>query len=220
MRKFQLFFKRFFDIVLSFVALIVLSPLFLIIAILIKLTSEGPVFFFQERIGLQGRVFKIIKFRTMIVNAEYIGDGIRVRFENDSRITKVGRFLRATSLDELPQLINVITGSMSICGPRPPVTYVPYQGYDNYPDEKKKRFEMRPGITGLAQATVRNSATWSERISIDVQYVKNFSLWLDIKVVALTVKRVLKKESIYGTSVRMSDDKVEEKAEEITAGPR
>lgn len=215
MRKIQLFFKRTFDIVISFVALIFLLPLFLIIAILIKLTSEGPVFFLQERIGLRGQVFKIIKFRTMIVNAEHIGDGIRVRFENDSRITKVGRFLRATSLDELPQLLNVIAGSMSICGPRPPVTYVPYQGYDNYPDEMKKRFEMRPGITGLAQATVRNSATWSERISIDLQYVKKYSLLLDIKVMALTIKRVLKKESIYGTSVVVSDDKTEEKEEVI-----
>lgn len=219
MRKIQLFFKRTFDIVISFVALIFLLPLFLIIAILIKLTSEGPVFFLQERIGLRGQVFKIIKFRTMIVNAEHIGDGIRVRFENDSRITKVGRFLRATSLDELPQLLNVIAGSMSICGPRPPVTYVPYQGYDNYPDEMKKRFEMRPGITGLAQATVRNSATWSERISIDLQYVKNYSLLLDIKVMALTIKRVLKKESIYGTSVVVSDDKTEEK-EEVTENSR
>ena len=216
MRKVQLFFKRTFDIVISFVALFFLSPLFIIIAILIKLTSEGPVFFLQERIGFKGEVFKIIKFRTMIVNAEHIGDGIRVRCENDSRITKVGRFLRATSLDELPQLLNIITGSMSICGPRPPVTYVPYQGYANYPDEMKKRFEMRPGITGLAQATVRNSATWSERISIDLQYVKNYSMWLDIKVMALTVKRVLKKESIYGTSVIVPDDKTEEK-EEVTA---
>lgn len=218
MRRFQLFLKRSFDIVLSLLALIILSPVFLIIAILIKLTTEGPVFFLQERIGLRGQVFKIIKFRTMIVNAEHIADGIRVRSENDSRITKIGRFLRATSLDELPQLINVVAGSMSICGPRPPVTYVPYKGYENYPEEAKKRFEMRPGITGLAQAKVRNSATWSERITIDVQYVNNFSLWLDIKVIALTVKRVFISESIYGTSGGSLDDKVEEKVEEFTTG--
>lgn len=217
MRVFQLFLKRTFDIILSLVALIILSPLFFIIAILIKLTSKGRVFFLQERIGFHGKVFKIIKFRTMIENAEYIGDGIRVRSENDSRITKIGRILRATSLDELPQLINVVAGSMSICGPRPPVTYVPYQGYENYPDEAKKRFEMRPGITGLAQATVRNSATWSERITIDLQYVENFSLWLDVKVIALTVKRVLKSEAIYGTSVKPSNDKTEEK-EKLTTG--
>ena len=210
MRIFQLFIKRTFDIILSLVALVILSPLFLIIAILIKLTSEGPVFFLQERIGLHGKVFKIIKFRTMIVNAEHIGDGIRVCSENDSRITKIGRLLRATSLDELPQLINVTAGSMSLCGPRPPVTYVPYQGYDNYPDKAKKRFEMRPGITGLAQATVRNSATWDERISIDLQYVENFSLWLDIKVIVLTIKRVFKSDAIYG----VSNDKVKETAAE------
>lgn len=220
MRTFQLFFKRFFDIVISLIALIILSPLFLIIAILIKLTSKGPVFFLQERIGFRGRVFKIIKFRTMIVNAEHIGDGIRVSSGKDSRITKVGGFLRATSIDELPQLFNVLAGSMSICGPRPPVTYVPYQGYENYPDEAKKRFEMRPGITGLAQATVRNSATWSERITIDLQYVKNFSLWLDIKVIALTVKRVLKSEAIYGASGEQSKGKVEEKVEEPTSSSR
>lgn len=216
MRMFQMFLKRAFDIVVSLLALIVLSPLFLIIAILIRFASKGPVFFLQERIGFKGQVFKIIKFRTMIVNAEHIGDGIRVRTEKDSRITKVGRILRKTSLDELPQLLNVLTGSMSICGPRPPVTYVPYQGYDNYPDEMKKRFEMRPGITGLAQATVRNSATWNERISIDLQYVKNFSLLLDIKVIALTVKRVLKSESIYGTSIGMSEEEIEGNAEELT----
>lgn len=215
MRKFQLFFKRLFDLVLSSLALIILIPLFIIIAILIKFTSEGPVFFLQERIGLKGKVFKIIKFRTMVVNAEHIGDGIRVRTENDSRITKVGRILRATSLDELPQLINVITGSMSICGPRPPVTYVPYHGYDNYPDEMKRRFAMKPGITGLAQATVRNSATWDERILIDIQYVNGFSLWLDIKVIVLTIKRVLKSESIYGTSIGVSDSEAEE-TDELT----
>ncbi|MBQ6625178.1 MAG: sugar transferase [Clostridia bacterium] len=220
MRKFQLFIKRTFDIIIGSVALVILSPIFLIIAVLIKLTSEGPVFFLQERIGLHGRVFRIIKFRTMIVNAEHIGEGIRVSSENDSRITKVGRFLRATSLDELPQLLNVIAGSMSICGPRPPVTYVPYEGYDNYPDEAKKRFEMRPGITGLAQATVRNSATWSERIIIDLQYVKNYNLWLDIKVIALTIIRVFKSEAIYGTSVEQPKDKIKEKVEEQTVNSR
>lgn len=214
MRILHLFAKRVVDIIISLIALVLLSPLFLIIAILIKCTSKGPVFFLQERIGLHGRVFKIIKFRTMIVNAEHIGDGIRVCSENDSRITKIGRLLRATSLDELPQLINVIAGTMSLCGPRPPVTYVPYQGYDNYSDEAKIRFEMRPGITGLAQATVRNSATWDERISIDLQYVKNFSLWLDIKVIVLTVKKVFKSDAIYGSSDEVHNTASRESAAE------
>ena len=200
MRKLQLFIKRLFDIVVCFVALIVLLPLFIIIAVAIKVTSKGPVFFLQDRIGYRGKIFKIIKFRTMIVNAEHIGEGLRVSSEKDPRITKVGRILRATSLDELPQLINVLLGTMSCCGPRPPATYVPYDGYENYPQDAKKRFEMRPGITGLAQATVRNSATWAQRIVIDNEYVDNFSLWLDVKVFFLTIKRVFKSESIYGAS--------------------
>ena len=220
MRRFQLFVKRFLDILISLVALILLSPVLFIISVLIKLTSKGPVFFLQERIGYQGRTFKIIKFRTMIVNAEHIGEGIRVSSEKDSRITRVGRFLRACSLDELPQLFNVVAGSMSICGPRPPVTYVPYQGYENYPDEAKKRFEMRPGITGLAQVKVRNSATWDERISIDIQYVEKFSLWLDFKVILLTVKRVLKPDSIYGTSIGQPADQARENADESTVNSR
>jgi len=216
MRKIQLFIKRLFDIIVSSIALIVLLPLFLIIAVAIKATSEGPVFFLQDRLGYRGKTFKIIKFRTMIVNAEHIGDGLRVKSDKDPRITKVGRFLRASSLDELPQLLNVVCGSMSICGPRPPATYVPYDGYENYPEKAKKRFEMRPGITGLAQATVRNSATWSERIDIDLQYVKNFNLWLDVKVIALTVKRVFQSEAIYGTSTKLSNSKKKEIAEDPT----
>ena len=208
MRIFQILIKRTFDIIISLLALIFLLPLFLVIAILIKLTSKGPVFFLQDRIGLHGKVFKIIKFRTMIVNAEYIGEGIRVSSEKDSRITTIGRLLRATSLDELPQLVNVLMGTMSLCGPRPPVTYVPYEGYDNYPNELKKRFEMRPGITGLAQATVRNSATWAERIVIDIEYVQKFSLWLDIKIFVLTIKKVFKSDAIYGTSDQKAQEKV------------
>ena len=208
MRIFQILIKRTFDIIISLLALIFLLPLFLVIAILIKLTSKGPVFFLQDRIGLHGKVFKIIKFRTMIVNAEYIGEGIRVSSEKDSRITTIGRLLRATSLDELPQLVNVLMGTMSLCGPRPPVTYVPYEGYDNYPNELKKRFEMRPGRTGLAQATVRNSATWAERIVIDIEYVQKFSLWLDIKIFVLTIKKVFKSDAIYGTSDQKAQEKV------------
>lgn len=198
MRKFQLLVKRLFDISASFVALLILSPLFLIVGIAIKLTSKGPVFFKQNRLGLNGKTFEIYKFRTMVVNAENIGDGLRVKSESDSRITGVGRILRATSIDELPNLVNVFLGSMSLVGPRPPVTYHPYKGYENYPEWAKKRFQMRPGITGLAQATVRNAATWDERIVIDNQYVDRFSLLLDVKILLLTVKRVLKSSDIYG----------------------
>ena len=210
MRTFQLVIKRMADVVISLTAFIVLLPVFLILGVIIKCTSTGPVFFLQERLGLNGKVFKIIKFRTMVVNAEYIGEGLRVSSENDERITKIGRLLRATSLDELPQLLNVIGGSMSICGPRPPVKYHPYDGYEKYPEEYKKRFNMRPGITGLAQAMVRNSATWDERIEIDIQYVENYSLWLDIKVLFWTVMSVLKSKNIYGsTKVKKFEQKEE-----------
>ncbi len=198
MRKVQLIIKRWFDILVSAIALIVLSPILLVIGIIIKLTSKGPVFFRQKRLGRNGEVFEIFKFRTMIVNAEQMGDGLRVKSEKDPRITTIGRMLRATSLDEVPNLINVILGTMSLVGPRPPVTYHPYDGYENYPEWAKKRFEMSPGITGLAQATVRNSATWEERIKIDNEYIDNFNLWMDIKVLLWTVKRVVQSEDIYG----------------------
>ncbi len=198
MKKIQLVIKRWFDIFISAVALLVLSPILLVIAIIIKITSKGPVFFKQKRLGKNGEVFEIFKFRTMVVNAEHIGDGLRVKSENDPRITTIGRILRATSLDEVPNLINTLLGTMSLVGPRPPVTYHPYNGYENYPKWAKVRFEMRPGITGLAQATVRNSATWEERMKIDKEYIEKFSLWMDVKVLFLTIKRVLKSEDIYG----------------------
>lgn len=208
MKKCQLFLKRFTDIFVSIIAFIILFPVFIAISIAIKSTSKGPVFFLQKRIGLKGNVFSIIKFRTMIVNAEFIGEGLRVSSESDNRITSVGRFLRATSLDELPQLINVIIGNMSIVGPRPPVTYHPYKGIENYPEWAKKRFDMRPGITGLAQATVRNSASWDERIVIDNQYVDSFTLGLDIKILFLTIKRVFISNDIYASSNNQTDVKL------------
>ena len=182
MERIQLICKYAFDFCAALFGLLVISPVFLLISCAIKFTDFGPVFFKQKRIGKNGKVFDIIKFRTMVVNAEQIGDGLVVQDESDPRITKVGRLLRKTSLDELPQLINIIIGDMSLIGPRPPVTYHPYDGYENYPDKAKKRFEMRPGITGLAQVEKRNSATWDERIEIDIKYVEDFSLLLDMKI--------------------------------------
>lgn len=189
-------FKRILDFILSLIAIIILSPIMIIIAIIIKIDSKGPIFFKQERLGKNGKVFKIFKFRTMVVNAEHIGDGLKVKSENDNRITKIGKVLRKTSLDELPQLINVIKGEMSLIGPRPPVTYHPHK-YDEYSEEQKKRFEVRPGITGLAQVKVRNFATWDERIEIDIEYINKVSLINDIKILFSTVISVLKKEKIY-----------------------
>ena len=196
-RRFNLAIKRIIDFLGSLIGIILLIPLFINISILIKFTSKGPVFFKQERIGKNGKIFRIIKFRTMIVNAENIGDGLTVKSENDERITKIGKFLRATSLDELPQLFNVLVGHMSLVGPRPPVTYYPYDGYENYPNWAKKRFLMRPGMTGLAQLTVRNSVSWNERIEIDNRYIDSFNIWLDIKILFLTFKKVFKPENIY-----------------------
>ena len=198
MRAINIFIKRVVDFSGSLVGLIILSPLLIVLSTAIKVSSEGPVFFKQERLGKNGKPFYIVKFRTMIVNAEHIGEGLRVSSENDPRITKAGKFLRATSLDELPQLFNVLGGSMSLVGPRPPVTYHPYDGIENYPEWAKKRFNMKPGITGLAQVTVRNSVTWDERIVVDNEYVDNFNVFFDIKILFMTVARVLKKEDVYG----------------------
>ena len=197
MREINLFFKRLFDIFSCSVAVIILLPLFLGVVIAIRIESKGAVIFKQKRLGKGGKEFEIYKFRTMIPNAEFIGEGLRVSSENDPRITKVGRFLRATSLDELPQLFNVILGTMSVVGPRPPVVYHPYKGYQNYPEWGKKRFTMRPGITGLAQVTVRNSVSWDERIRIDNTYVENFSFLGDLKIIFHTFDRVLGKKNVY-----------------------
>lgn len=197
MRKMNLFIKRCIDFFGSLIGIIILSPFLIIIAILIKATSKGPVFFLQDRLGKDGKTFKIIKFRTMIVNAEHLGDGLRVKEGSDPRITKIGRVLRKFSLDELPQLFNTLGGSMSLVGPRPPATYFPYDGYMNYPDWAKLRFVMRPGVTGLAQVTVRNSVTWDERIKIDNEYVEKFNIFLDIKILFMTFIRVVKSENIY-----------------------
>ncbi len=182
MRQVQLVCKCIFDFVAGVLGLIVLSPVLLVVSCAIEINDPGPVFFKQKRIGKDGKTFEILKFRTMVQNAEKIGDGLVVQTEDDPRITKVGRLLRKTSLDELPQLLNIVKGEMSLIGPRPPVTYHPYNGYENYPEKAKLRFNMRPGITGLAQVEKRNSATWDERIEIDVKYVENFSLLLDIKI--------------------------------------
>ena len=197
MKNINLYLKRIIDLLGSIVGGIIISPILIIIALAIKTTSKGPVFFKQERLGKDGKVFKIVKFRTMIVNAENIGDGLRVSSENDVRITGVGKILRATSLDELAQLWNVIVGEMSLVGPRPPVTYFPYQGYDNYPEWAKHRFLMRPGVTGLTQVTVRNSVSWDERIVVDNDYIDRFNVWLDIKILFKTFLKIFRSENIY-----------------------
>ena len=201
---YEKYIKRFLDFVLSLLALIVLMPVMLVIAIIIKIDSKGPIFFLQERLGKNGKVFKIIKFRTMIVNAEK--SGLKINGENDSRITKLGSFLRKTSLDEIPQLVNVIKGEMSLIGPRPPVTYHPHK-YEDYNEEQKQRFLVRPGITGLAQVRVRNSATWDERIEIDLEYIKDITFFKDIEIIFKTLIKIIKKEDIYKKDAEKKEEK-------------
>lgn len=180
--------KRSFDILSSVLLLVLTSPVWLAVAALIYTHDRGPVFYGQSRIGLRGNVFKILKFRTMVPNADKIG-GYSTS-DGDSRITPIGRVLRRYSLDELPQLINVLTGEMSMIGPRPDV---PAQRQLYAAADFDKRHSVRPGITGLAQATVRSSATPEERTRLDLEYVDQMSFFLDIKVMLLTVRQVVTK---------------------------
>lgn len=192
------FVKRFFDIVLCSIALIVLIPIWLIIAIAIKCDSKGPVLFTQERRTKDGRLFKMYKFRSMVVNAESMGAGL-FNYENDPRVTKTGRFLRNSSLDELPQLWNVVKGDLSLVGPRPCVSYE-LGDFDTLNKKYKKRFEVRGGITGLAQIKGRNENSWDEKVTYDNLYIDQFKtqgVWLDIKILAGTVAKVFKKQDIY-----------------------
>lgn len=208
MYKFNLFLKRLFDIFSSCILVIVLTPLWIVIAIWIKLDSEGPVFFRQERRTRNGRVFKMMKFRSMVVNAEKMGAGI-FNYENDPRVTKVGRFLRNSSIDELPQLFNIIKGDMSVIGPRPCVTYE-LGDYETLNKRYKKRFEVRAGLTGLAQVKGRNDIRWDEKVGYDNEYVDEFKrigVLVDIKILYWSVIKVFKKENIYENKVdeKMSD---------------
>lgn len=182
---YQAFVKRISDIVFSVLGLLVLSPLFLLIAILVRCTSKGPAVFRQERLGRDAKVFRICKFRTMAENSEHTGSGV-YSDRNDSRVTKVGRFLRATSLDELPQLWNILRGDMSFIGPRPPLTYHPWT-IDRYSEEQLRMFRVRPGITGWAQVHGRRELEWHERLRLNVWYADHISFALDLKIVFLTV---------------------------------
>lgn len=181
-------FKRIIDVTLSVLALIVLSWLYLITALLIKFTSKGSVLFKQDRIGKDGKVFKILKFRSMKVNAEKTGSGV-YSGKGDPRVTKIGKFIRATSIDELPQLINIIKGDMALIGPRPPLTYHPWK-WEEYTDEQKRMFEVRPGITGWAQTHGRKDVEWHKRIELNVWYVDHISFGLDFKIFWLTIFKV------------------------------
>ncbi len=181
------FLKRFFDIVLAILGILIGGIPMLIVALAIKLDSRGPVLFKQERIGKDGKVFKIYKFRSMCVGAE---KGGVYSDSKDTRVTKVGKIIRATSLDELPQFFNVLFGHMSFIGPRPPLTYHPWP-LEQYSDFQKRMFEVRPGITGWTQTHGRKDVEWHRRIELNVWYVDHLSFWLDIKILFLTVFKVL-----------------------------
>ncbi len=181
--------KRFLDVTASFLGLVLLSPLLLVVSILIKIDSRGPVIFRQKRIGRNGKVFEIYKFRSMCVGAEKTGSGV-YSGKGDARVTRIGKILRATSIDELPQLLNILKGEMSFVGPRPPLTYHPWK-YEEYTDFQKRMFEVRPGITGWAQVNGRKDVEWHKRIELNVWYVDHMSLLLDIKIMFMTAFKVL-----------------------------
>lgn len=186
---YKYFLKRLFDIILSVIGIVICFIPMLIIAIAIKIDSPGPVIFKQKRLGYKGKVYEIWKFRSMCVGAEQIGSGV-YSGKGDSRVTRVGKILRKTSLDELPQFFNTLVGTMSFVGPRPPLTYHPWP-IEEYTDEQRRMFDVRPGITGWAQVNGRKDVEWNRRIEMNVWYVDHVSLWLDLKIAWLTVWKIV-----------------------------
>ena len=192
--------KRIIDVIISTIGLIVLSPIFLILAIIIKLDSKGPVFFAHTRYGKDGKKFKMYKFRTMYENAQdMINDFTpeqmkewkeNFKLQDDPRITKVGKFLRKTSLDELPQIVNIINGDLSIIGPRPVIE----EELEKYGDNKEKFLSVTPGLTGYWQANGRSSTTYEQRMEMELYYIDNISPKLDVKIFFKTIESVIKKE--------------------------
>lgn len=186
---YKYFFKRLFDFILSLLGFIVISPIFIIIWIWLAIANKGAsAFFFQERPGKDEKIFKVIKFKTMTDEKDHQGNLL----PDSERLTKIGRFVRSTSLDEIPQLLNVIKGDMSLIGPRPLlVQYLPL-----YNDSQRRRHEVRPGITGWAQVNGRNAISWQQKFEYDVWYVENISLSLDLKILIRTIQKVFKREGI------------------------
>lgn len=192
--------KRLIDIIIAAILLAFLSPLILAIVAILFFEREGPIIFTQRRIGLNGIPFTIYKFRTMRRGAEKETQGVYITKENE-QLTKAGRFLRRWALDELPQLFNVLKGDMSIVGPRPAL---PYQ-VKKYDERQRRRLLVKPGITGWAQVNGRNKLTWPERIEYDIWYVDNWSLWLDFKIMLMTIPALLKKEYAFADEITEID---------------
>ena len=177
--------KRIVDLFITVPLLVVTVIPMMIVAAAVKLDSPGPVLFRQDRLGKDGRVFKMLKFRSMCVGAETKGSGV-YSGKDDNRVTRVGKILRATSLDELPQLLNVLRGDMSLLGPRPPLTYHPWP-LEEYTEEQKRMFDVRPGITGWAQVHGRKEVEWCHRIDLNVWYVNHIRFSLDVKIAFMTI---------------------------------
>ena len=186
------FFKRFFDIILSLIAIIILSPVYLIISILVLIFMGWPILFKQPRPGKNEKIFNMYKFRTMTNKKDKDGNLL----PNEKRLTKFGNLLRKTSLDELPEIFCILIGKMSIVGPRP--LHVEYLDY--YNEEQKHRHDVRPGLTGWAQVNGRNSISWTEKFKLDVYYVNNLSLLLDLKIILMTIKQVFSRSNIYSAN--------------------
>lgn len=187
------FFKRFFDIIASLIILVLLSPILLVICLWLHFANKGAgIFFYQKRPGLHGELFSIIKFKSMTDEKDAEGNLL----PNEQRITKIGALLRKTSLDELPQFINVLKGDMSMIGPRPLVI----RYLDLYTAEQARRHDVRPGITGWAQVNGRNAISWTRKFELDVWYVDHLSLWLDLRIVYLTVVSILRRKDINSNS--------------------
>jgi lipopolysaccharide/colanic/teichoic acid biosynthesis glycosyltransferase len=203
------------DRVLAILGLVLLAPLLVIIAVAIKVDSSGPVFYREPRAGRGGMVFRIYKFRTMVEGAEFIGLGRNVA-RNDERITRTGRWLRRTSIDEIPQLLNVALGQMSIVGPRP----APRGHAVSYTDRERRRLEVRPGITGWAQVNGRNSLSWEDRIELDIWYVDHWSPLLDIRILLRTPSALLPTGDLYGPEGITSDLRVARDASEVAHADR
>ena len=183
--------------------LLITSPILLIVAVAIKIESPGPVIFKQTRLGRYGKPFTIYKFRSMCINAEKTGTG-QYSFKNDPRVTKVGRIIRALSIDELPQLINIIKGDMSLIGFRPPLTYHPWP-FEKYTEEQKKMFNVRPGITGWAQIHGRKDVQWSDRIEMGIYYAENVSFLLDLRIFFITIWKVVSNADNENTSITVQE---------------
>lgn len=201
-------FKRGLDILGALLFILIFFPVYLIVALAVRLDSKGPIIFKQLRLGVNGKEYYIYKFRSMVVNAEKMGTGL-FNYANDPRVTKVGNFLRNSSLDEIPQIFNILKGDMSFVGPRPPVNYE-LGDYKDFTGSLKARFRVKPGVTGYAQISGRNELSWDEKIIHDNRYIEDFYKWgilIDVKVILITIVKVLKNEGGHELEENAEKDK-------------